>query len=351
MSARLPNELRVSCRRGARLAGGVALLTLALTPGIAAAQQKSSDDVYDDAPAAGAAPSDEARTRFKKGLALTAAGKVAEALVEFQGAYDLSPNWKILYNVGQCSKHVGDHARALAAFERYLAEGRDQVQKPRRAEVEKEIAELEGLVGTIELVTAAAGAEVELDGKGRGKAPLAEPLVVTAGRHKLALVKEGATPATKEIDVARGANVKVELDFAGAPAASGPVAAPNPAPAEPDGGRRDHSTWITVGWIATGAFVVGAGVTGTLALVMSSDVADTAYAGPYSTAPPDLQSKASTVDTLAIVTDVLGGAAILGAGATIYLMITNDGPAPPKTGGGGLAVGLAPGGASLRGTF
>lgn len=97
--------------------------------------------------------------------------------------------------------------------------------------------------------------------------------------------------------------------------------------------------------------MVGAGVTGTLALVTSNDVADTAYAGPYSTPPPDLQSKASTVETLAIVTDILAGAAVLGAGATIYLMITNDGPAPAKKGGGGMSVGLAPGGASLRGTF
>src|SRR4051794_8980920 len=65
----------------------------------------------------------EARERFRKGLQLNKAGKIDDALVEFQKAYDLSPNWKLLYNIGQCSKHLGDAVRSLRAFEQYLAEG------------------------------------------------------------------------------------------------------------------------------------------------------------------------------------------------------------------------------------
>src|SRR5688500_6281548 len=134
-----------SQRRLASLCAGAALFAVAL-PSIAQ-KPPSNEEVYEES----AGPTEAARERFKTGLALTKAGKVDLALVEFQAAFDLSPNWKILYNIGQCSRHVKDHVRSLRAFERYLTEGGAQIAKPRRAEVEREISELKNLVGKLEL--------------------------------------------------------------------------------------------------------------------------------------------------------------------------------------------------------
>lgn len=331
------------CTGRASLGAALCVAATLLTAAAPARAQQAGDDIYDDEPG----PTDEARQRFRKGVALTSAGKVDEALVEFQAAYDLSPNWKILYNIGQCSRHVRDHARSVRAFERYLAEGGALVPRGRRAEVERELSEMQPLVGKVEIAVVPDGAEIALDGASQGKSPLAAAVVANAGKRRVTATRPGQPPVSQEVDVPPGGTVKVtlELPAAAAPPPPAPVA---PPPRAPQTGSSDNSTWIRVGMVGTGLLVVGAAVTGTIALVSSADLGSTAYAGPYTTPPPDMQSQASTIDTLAVVTDVLVGAAVVGAGVTIFLMVTHEPPGKPAP---SVGLSLAPRGAALRGTF
>jgi tetratricopeptide (TPR) repeat protein len=46
-----------------------------------------------------------------------------EALVEFQRAYQLSPNYRVLYNIARTAGLLKNHALALESFQRYLEEG------------------------------------------------------------------------------------------------------------------------------------------------------------------------------------------------------------------------------------
>ena len=48
----------------------------------------------------------EARKHFDHGLALAKQGVYAEAVVEFNRAYELSPHFAVLYNLGQDRKSV-----------------------------------------------------------------------------------------------------------------------------------------------------------------------------------------------------------------------------------------------------
>jgi len=326
--------------------------------------KKGGDDVYDEGNASVA----EARDHFNKGIKLNAAGNVEAALGEFQKAYDLIPNWKILYNIGQTSRHVHDYARSLKAFERYLAEGKDDVAKPRRAEVEGELKTLRPLVGKLEIVASPDGAKVTVETAVVGNAPLAEPVLANAGHRKVKVEKDGMAPVTKEVDVPGGGEAKIEIQLvatAPVPTATATATATPTASATTHAPPSDHRGIAKLAWIATGVFAVGAAATGTIALIESKSLADTAYAGPDRKPPPDsdLRSKASLIDTFAIVTDVLVGAAVVSAGFAVYFTFFDGGssqgtggPAePPKKATAHPAprasLRLGPTGATVVGTF
>jgi hypothetical protein len=316
--------------------------------GAALALLASSRYAVAQPPARESGPTKSARESFDRGVALTQAGKIDEALLEFQRAYDESPNWKILYNIGQCSRYVGDHARSLRAFRRYLVEAQS-IPASRRAEVEREIAELERLVGRIDVV-APAGYEITIDGAAVGTAPLAAPVVVNAGKRAVAGRKEGAPTIARDVLVQRGASIAVDFSTTSrAPAASAPPLPAVAARAEPTSSSR--STWIVAGWIATGALAVGAGVTGTLAVVTSDDLASSTYTGTRP--PPELVDKASRVDTLATVTNVLVAGAAVTAAVSIVLMITA--PSARRRSAPGIAprpaVSFGRNGAAIGGAF
>lgn len=297
---------------------------------------------------------EEARKHFNEGVRLSASGKsgeVAQALDEFQKAYDLVPNWRILYNIGQTSRHVRDHARSLRAFEKYLAEG-DDIPRARRQEVEREIAQLGPLVARVELGGSADGAEVTVDGKPAGKMPLAQPLYVNAGKHTVRVSAEGKRPFEKELELAGGKTERLEILLE--PLPSGPAPKPTatatattkPPPPPPSS---DYSTAATLSWIGAGVFAAGAAGIGVWALLESNDLADTAYAGPdrLPAEDSDMASQASRIDTLAVVTDVLVGAAVVSAGLGVYFTWFAGGSSSSSGAGSSAAAG-APGASAPR---
>src|SRR6185369_3894831 len=107
------------------------------------------------------------------------------AMVEFKRAYELVPNYVVLYNIGQTARELKDYAAALTAYERYLRDGGAKVLAPRKKEVQGAIDELKKKVGAIKITTNVDGAEVLVDDVSVGKTPLADPVVVNVGRRKL----------------------------------------------------------------------------------------------------------------------------------------------------------------------
>src|SRR6187549_4072881 len=61
----------------------------------------------------------EAGERYARGLALYGDGEFLLALVEFERAYQLSNNYKVLYNIGQVRIQLGRYAKAKEALEDY----------------------------------------------------------------------------------------------------------------------------------------------------------------------------------------------------------------------------------------
>jgi tetratricopeptide (TPR) repeat protein len=122
-----PTSSRATLAAMRRWLGWAALaLGLAIaSPTLALAQ--SPDDSMDT----------EAHALFEAGRTAFSAGRFADALAHFQGAYDLSHRAVLLYNIGQCHDRLRHDAEALAAFEGFIAANPDS---PQRGEVDSRIA-------------------------------------------------------------------------------------------------------------------------------------------------------------------------------------------------------------------
>src|SRR5262245_24707637 len=113
-------------------------LRAATTLFLAASLVLSTIPASAEAPASGDGSADrlrEARGRFERGIELYEEGDMDAALVELRRAYELAPSYKLLFNIGQVHLQKSDYASALDAFERYLAQGGENVATKRRREL------------------------------------------------------------------------------------------------------------------------------------------------------------------------------------------------------------------------
>ncbi len=184
------------------------------------------------------------------------------------------------------------------------------------------------------------GAEIVVDDLPVGVSPLADPVVVNAGRRKLSAKASGYTPAQRVVDVAatssrrrrwRSTFPKIDAERA-----------PGQEPPPPKGGP-SLVAWVTLS--VTGAGVVAAVVTGAIAVSAHST-----QEHDLGTFPGNAQSIAdaqSRTRTLAVTTDVLIGitaaAAVTGTAALFF----RGGAAVDGEGGGGGVAGRR-GGARRR---
>jgi len=89
-----------------------------------------------------AAPTEEAKKSFSAGVILLQdpdGARYDEALVQFRRAYELSHSWKVLGNLGLCLMKLERDGEAIAAYEKYLAEGKTEITADERQQVERDL--------------------------------------------------------------------------------------------------------------------------------------------------------------------------------------------------------------------
>jgi tetratricopeptide (TPR) repeat protein len=307
--------------------------------------------------ASGAAPSkDEASERFRAGVAFYKDRDFAAALVEFKRAYELSPNYRVLYNLGQCSQELKDYATALGAFERYVREGGKEIDKKRKLEVDAVIVELAKKVARLTIEVSVEGAEVVLDDVSLGTSPLAEPALVNAGRRRFTITADGHETLQRVVDVAGADARTLRFDLVKRAANTAPTVVVAPAP--PPERTTPLAPWIALG--VTGATAIGTGVMGGLALSARGELDGALAKFPGDRAAiADAQSR---TQGFAIGADVLGAFTIAGAVTTTVLFVlasSSDDEAaskerridPELEPGPSARLVVGPSGAWLEGTF
>ncbi len=171
--------------------------------------------------AVGAEVDPETKKHFDLANKLYQEQRYDDALVEYDTAYELSKNWKILYNRAQCLVLLKREPEAINSFERYLAEGGNEIPSARRESVKADIADLKNRLGRVAVEGAPPGAKIRLDKVYIGTTPMA-PFEVGSGTHDLEVTPAaGGTPFKSNIKVTAGNVTAIRVDF-GTPAVVDP---------------------------------------------------------------------------------------------------------------------------------
>jgi len=298
----------------------------------------------------------EARAAFDEGKALFEQGKYTAAAAAFRRAYELKPNWKLLYNIGQSEAAAKRHGRALQSFEGYLSQGGDEVPMGRREEVLAEVARLRQMVGFVE-IEAPDGAIVLVDDEERERTPLPGPLMIAAGvKHQVRIELGGEVLRDRPVRVSGGQTVKIDATAADEPDTydSEPIApeTAEPQPTAPEQPPAQGNTLRSAGWVTLGlgaALLIGGGVTGGLALKQNDDLDGRCDGG----CPPEFHEDNDRLKALAVTTDVLLGVGGAAAAAGIIMLIVSAGDESDKGGDVAVAPAGGPGfaGAAIQGRF
>ncbi len=154
----------------------------------------------------------EARRHFQEGVQNAQRGDLPKALLEFEAAYAAQPNFSVLYNIGQAHAALGRAVEAVAAFERYLSEGGEQVSASRREEVQTLIAANRQRIGMVQIVgTATANTRVWVDGSEISRERLTIPLPLVEGPHSILYAEADCSPVARAQPILAGKTVEVEL--------------------------------------------------------------------------------------------------------------------------------------------
>lgn len=278
------------------------------------------------------AATEEGRTHFTRGVSLFKEADFRAALIEFKKAYEIAPNYRVQYNIGQSCLELQDYGCALAAFQRYLHDGDKELPAARKKEVEKEVARLASLVAHVRVSANKEGAEISVDDVTVGKSPLPQALVVGAGRHKFSATLAPLPAVTKVVDIASGDEVEVKLELsepqvtAAAPVAVVPLPTlaerPASAPLSPPPPAPPSRVPFFIGLAGTAVLTGGAVALGVASLGAKSTL--DRRAGELGVSPTDVDSARSTVKTLTLVTDIVAATAVVAGVVTTVLYFTTS---------------------------
>ena len=201
---------------------------------------------------------EQARADFERGAALYRAGDFRAALAAFEAAQARAPAPQALFNIARCQERLGQLADAVDSYSAYLAAA---PEAPDRATVTARIDELRRrlpLEASLR-ISVEPPSSVAVDGTPAGVSPVAVRLA--PGAHRVRATQDGYQPLEREVELAPGARIQLELSLVPlVPATAGTapeaavrdVVAPLP--------RTQPRRWT---WVATGLSVacLAAGIT------------------------------------------------------------------------------------------
>ncbi|HEY3585697.1 MAG TPA: tetratricopeptide repeat protein, partial [Myxococcaceae bacterium] len=153
---------------------------------------------------------EQARADFERGAELYRAGDFRAALAAFEAAQARAPAPQALFNIARCQEQLGQLADAVDSYTAYLAAAPDA---PDRAAVSTRIEELRArlpLEASLR-ISVEPPAAVAVDGEAAGTSPVTVRL--NPGTHRIGATHEGYQPLEREVELAPGGRVQLELSL------------------------------------------------------------------------------------------------------------------------------------------
>lgn len=287
----------------------------------------------------------EAMQHFRRGVELYQEQSLEAALVEFERAYELYPNYKLLYNLAQLQSERHEYVTALTLYKRYLAEARGDMDDERRRRVAEEIRRLNARVGTLWVTSDQDGAQLFVDDQPVAQLPLSDYVTVNTGIRQIRLEKSGFKTTHETLKIAGGDRLRLNLPLVPEsvevkvqPAPSSPIIV-QPVVAEPP--AKINSTPFIVSAAAAGVLTVGAATFGVLA--NSADGRLDKELQDYPADQDAVDKARSRVRLFALATDGLIAGAVVASALALYFLVD-----PPLDSDTESPVGLGPDGITGR---
>jgi tetratricopeptide (TPR) repeat protein len=278
---------------------------------------------------------EQARASFHEGVELFKEGSFEAALAEFQKANQISPSYRVLYNIAQTYFEIHDYVNSYTTLKEYLQQGGDEIPAARQTQVDELNRKLEKRIAYLEITCNLNDADIRVDDISVGKSPLVFPVAVNAGPRRISAVKPGYPVAARIITVAGTERSKVKLEIvtplevqpsnlATAPAAAA-VVAKSASAGLGEAGPQTQSTrkWLIVSLSATGGCAIATGIFGWRMLVAKNDFDREVAKTPYS--KPVADSARSRAMTDQALTWGFGAATLVSGGIALYLARTGNG--------------------------
>ncbi len=319
--------------------GGVVSAAQAQAPSVSA---PTAADTSAAPPPAAEAQAEAAR-RFEHAVKLYGDAEYALALAEFERVYELVPDYRVLYNIGQVNMQVGRYARALRTLEEYVKSGGDQVPPERAQQVKLDLESLAARVARIEVRVDQPGADVLVDGVSLGTTPIAEALVVDVGDRRLQVRLGGYRTWEQTLRLAggdrRNLTLVLEREVVQPPVRQTTQPAVPSTDVRKPAANRSNSNLRWIGWTTAGVLGASAIVTGIAGVGAKNEL--TRELESSNTTRSKLDAAEGRARGLLLATDLLAAAAVATTGVTLYFELKAPAKREPvRAGTAKVALGL-----------
>lgn len=296
----------------------------------------------------------EAAARFQRAVDMYREGGYEGALAEFRKAYQISPSYRVLYNIAQAQYALHDFVGAHKSLMQYVNEGGNEISTERRLQVDEMFARLGERIGRIQVTTNVSGADIRIDDVSVGTSPIAEPIPVNVGTRKVSAIKAGSPEMFRVVTVAGKENLKIELriDEPSRPLSAASISSSKSLPITVTTEARSEPSHIPLILSASVAVTcaVATGVFGYLALDAQKKFKDQVNTFPNSST--EIENARTQSKRYAYLADGFGAATVVSGGIALYLALTHHWSKPKSTKTTQEVV-FAPtlGGMAVQGTF
>jgi hypothetical protein len=290
-----------------------------------------------------------AEALFAEAYRLVDAGSWGAGCPKFEASFAFYASASTMINIARCHDHHGKIATAWQDYRRALAlasETRDERRRGLLEIAQRGVEDLTPRLPKLRIVIreAPVGLELVCDGKVVSSEALADALPADPGPHEVRASAPGYRGQTLSVTLEEGKTATLTLTLTLAP-----------TPAEPAAKSPSRGFFLPAGiaLLATGALGIGIGAgTGIVSLNKISDVKQ--RCGGASCLPTDSDSmamvaSAKTLGAWSTASFAVGGA--LSVAGAVLLLVHPSGKSSSAADTASVGVSIAPGRATLQGTF
>jgi hypothetical protein len=158
--------------------------------------------------------SGDALQAFERGVTLFEARNAEGAVTEFERAYNLSKDPRLLFNMAIAERDLKRYSRAVARLNQELKEGAETLSDDEKRTAQEVLDGLKQFTAPLTVTANESGATIIVDGQEMGLTPLAQPLTVDVGARQVTVKKPGFLDAVNSVNVSGGvaASIDVKLE-------------------------------------------------------------------------------------------------------------------------------------------